>query len=306
MPIDVTLPLGEYTIEAFFASKLELPQGNFDLTDERYQPASAIGTITVIEEPAEDDPVIYVSVKQAGRLGGVKFKPEDILAFDTVDKTWSMFFDGSDVGLRGKNVDAFVILDDDSLLISTSSPVKLPGLGKVDDSDILRFVPTSLGEDTSGTFEWYFDGSDVGLTKGGEDIDGLTVLEDGRLLISTTGNAYVKGVVAKDEDMIIFTPTTLGANTSGSWELAFDGSDIGLKKGSEDINGISGDVSNGELFFTTFGYFQAQDVGGNGADIVLCTPDSLGENTACQLEIYWNAHKNECWGKIIDAIHVQK
>ena len=303
-PLRVNLPVGTYTVDAYFASALQLPQGNVDLTDERFEPATASGTITVKEKPT--DPIIYFSPKHTGHFGNVWAKADDVLAFDASDQSWSLFFDGSDVGIYGKNVDAFAILDDGSLLISTSAPFRLKGFGKVDDSDILRFIPTSLGKHTEGTFEWYFDGSDVGLTKGGEDIDGLTVLADGRLMISTSGNVNANGVKGKDEDMLIFIPTSLGAQTAGSWALAFDGSDIGLTKGSEDVNGISGDVDNGELFSTTFGNFNAQGLKGNGADILLCSPDSLGNNTSCQLEKFWDAHAYDCWGKIIDAIHIEK
>ena len=302
-PLNINLPAGSYTVDAYFATALQLPQGNLDLTDDRFQPATAAGTILVQAET--DDPVIYLSMKQLGEIGGIHFRADDILAFDTATESWSLFFDGSDVGLSWKNIDAFAILEDDSLLISTSQPFYKHGFGKVDDSDILRFVPTSLGKNTAGTFEWYFDGSDVDLTKGGEDIDGLTVLGDGRLLISTSGSVKVDGVQAKDEDMIIFTPTSLGAQTAGSWAFGFDGSDVGLSKGPEDVNGISANVDTGALFLTTQGKYKAQGLKGNGGDIIRCTPTSLGANTACQLETIWSIFEYANWHKIIDAVHIQ-
>lgn len=302
-PLSLNLPVGVYDVDVYFSTALQLPQGNLNLGDDRFQPSMASGSIIVGTEL--DNPIIYMSMKHLGELGGVSFRAEDVLAFDPVTESWSLFFDGSDVGLSWKDVDAFAILEDDSLLISTSQPFNMKGFGKVDDSDILRFVPTSLGENTAGTFEWYFDGSDVGLTKGSEDIDGLSVLEDGRLLISTSGTATVTAVQARDEDMLIFTPTSLGSQTTGIWAFAFDGSDVGLAKGSEDINGISASLTMGQLYLTTQGNYQAQGLTGSGADILQCTPTSLGEDTNCELNLIWDATLYDIWDKSINALHIQ-
>lgn len=65
--------------------------------------------------------------------------------------------------------------------------------GTVDDSDIIRFQPLTLGSRTSGNFRWYFDASDVGLGSAEEDIDAIHVTPDGLLILSTLGNMAVKG-----------------------------------------------------------------------------------------------------------------
>ena len=107
-----------------------------------------------------------------------------------------MYFDGSDVGLSSSgssDVDAFYLLDDGTLLLSFVGATTIPDVGAVDDSDIVRFTGT-FGSNTSGTYEWYFDGSDVELTSNGEDVDAIGFAPDGRLLISTTGNPSVSGV----------------------------------------------------------------------------------------------------------------
>ncbi len=140
-----------------------------------------------------------------------------------------MFFDGSDVSLGGTNVNAFAFLSDGSILLSfDSATFTVPGVGTVEDSDVVRFIPTSLGSTTSGTFQFYFDGSDVGLTTADEDIDAIDVAADGKIIISTLGAFSVTGASGQDEDLAIFTPTALGATTSGTWALHFDGSDVGL------------------------------------------------------------------------------
>jgi cell division septation protein DedD len=94
--------------------------------------------------------------------------------------------------------------------------------------DVLRFDATSLGSNTAGTFSLYFDGSDVGFEDTtNEKIDSLSRLPDGRLLISSTGNPVVPGVSsAKDEDVLVFTPSSLGSTTSGTWAMYFADEDV--------------------------------------------------------------------------------
>ena len=144
-----------------------------------------------------NDPVIYVSSSSGGNAGGVSFADEDILSYDTGTGTWAMFIDGSDIGLSGsgsRDVDAFYLMGDGTLLLSFVSATTIPDVGSVDDSDIVQFTPTSTGTTTAGTFSLYFDGSDVDLTSNGEDVDAIGFAPDGRLLISTSGNPSVAGV----------------------------------------------------------------------------------------------------------------
>ena len=208
---------------------------------------------TVDPAPPTQD-VMYVSSTSGGSVGGVSFADEDILAFNRTTNTWSRYFDGSDVGLSGdraRDVNAFHVLNDGTILLSFIGDTTIPDVGSVDDSDIVRFIPTSLGTSTSGRFELYFDGSDVGLTTNGEDIDALHLLSDGRLVISTIVNSDVTGTTWRDEDLLVFTPTSLGATTSGSWALYFDGSDVGLNQSNdEDIFGVW-IAGSGEIYLTT-------------------------------------------------------
>ncbi|MEZ4683888.1 MAG: hypothetical protein R2932_57730 [Caldilineaceae bacterium] len=109
-----------------------------------------------------------MSSTSSGSVGGISFADDDILSYNMTTGQWAMYLDGSDVGLSGLDIDAFEFLGND-LLLSFNSDSTVPGLGTVDESDVVRFVPTSLGTTTLGSFEWYFDGSDVELTTSGED-----------------------------------------------------------------------------------------------------------------------------------------
>lgn len=249
--------------------------------------------------------MVYVSSTSGGNISGVAFKDEDILAYDTGTGSWSLYFDGSDVGIGGTDIDAFAIQADGSILMSfNSATFSVPGVGTMEDSDIFRFVPTSLGANTAGSFEWYFDGSDVGLTTNGEDVDGMAVLSDGRIIVSLLGSFSVNGASGKDEDLIAFTPSALGAATSGTWAMYFDGSDVALANASsEDVWGTWADA-NGDIYLSTKGAFSVTGASGNGADIFTCGAPTTGSATSCTFSLYWEGSLNGFGGEIADGIHI--
>ncbi|MFZ2407078.1 MAG: Ig-like domain-containing protein, partial [Methylobacter sp.] len=248
---------------------------------------------------------------------------EDIIAYDTVTRTWSTVFEGKDVGLgdTGVNVDGFKVMADGSILLSLDVPVTLPitdpSMGTVvstviDDSDIVRFVPTSLGDITAGSFQWFFDGSDVGLDTDSEDIDAIGFLPSGKLVVSLTGSGSVPGVsTAQDEDLIAFTASDLGADTVGTWNMHFDGSDVGLSDGgdSEDVMGAWIDSNNAansdssNIYLSTKGDFSVPGATGDGADIFKCSPSSIGTTTACSYVFNWDGGGNGiAVGAVLDGI----
>lgn len=195
-------------------------------------------------------------------------------------------------------MDAFEMLSDGSLLLSPDTAVTLTGVGAVDDSDIVRFTPTSTGSNTAGTYTWYFDGSDVELSLDAEDIDALNILADGRIVISTLTSFTVTGASGLDEDLLAFTPTSLGSTTAGSWAIYFDGSDVGLSTNSnENVNG-AWTASNGSLYLSTVGAFAVTGLSGDGADIFICTPGSFGSTTACTFTLYWDGSVNGFAGAV--------
>jgi serine protease AprX len=248
---------------------------------------------------------LYLGSSSSGTVGGVSFADEDVLIKNMATGAWTLFFDGSDVGLTNTDVDAFDVLPNGSLLMSFDTDFTLTGFGVVDDSDILRFTPTSTGATTAGTWSWYFDGSDVGLTTTGEDVDAFDLLPDGRLLISTLDNVSVTGASGADEDLLAFTPTALGATTSGVWALYFDGSDVGLSTtANEDVNGVWIDAT-GKIYLTTLGSFSVTGVSGDGSDIFVCTPGSLGNTTACTAwAMYWDGSVNGFSGEDTDSLSI--
>ena len=219
-------------------------------------------------------------------LPGINVGPRDIAARSLVVNQWSLIFEGSDVGLTGLAIDGMARLADGSILLSFTTPANIPGMTggpsgtALDDADIVRFVPTSLGATTAGAFVFYFDGSDVGLSSNNENVDAIALAPNGDLLISTSGSVSAGRVNGGDADLLRFSATSLGANTAGTFTLYFDGSDVGLADGGdEDVDG-AGAGPNGTLLLSTLGAFAVPGVSGADEDVLQFTPSQLGPTTS--------------------------
>ncbi|BAY61485.1 beta-L-arabinobiosidase [Calothrix brevissima NIES-22] len=233
----------------------------------------------------------------SGTVGGVAYNKQDILAYDTSNNKWYMYFDGSDVlGSVNKNINLrdFHINKDGSILFTVNNPAVLPGGMEIDDSDVIKFTPTSTGDFTSGKFEMYFDGSDVGLTTDSQELDAIALDKDGNLIVSLRSSAQIVGIsgTVADEDIIRFKASSLGENTTGTWEMVFDGSDVGLTDSTEDVNGIWFDANN-NIFLTIEGAYSVPTTGGKsitgtGNSILQFNSTSLGVNTVGTFTSYWD------------------
>jgi len=233
-------------------------------------------TVTDVVETAGSP--LYFSLLDVATVGSVTAENEDVVFFDGAN--FSLAFDGSDVGISALRIDAFSWVDATSLLLSFDSAGTVPGItGTTDDSDVVHFTATSLGANTLGTFSPYFDGSDVGLTTSGEDVDAVELLPGGNILVSTVNSVAVTGVAGEDEDLLQFVPTTLGPTTAGTFSLYFDGSDVELTASGEDVDAAAVD-SSGKIYLSTTGNFAVTGASGVDEDVFVFTPSSLGATTA--------------------------
>ncbi len=267
-------------------------------------------------DPTENDGKLYeftltpsfgdllISPRDNGIVGDVYYRDEDILSYDKNTGKWSLLFDGSDVGIT-TDVDAFDIVEDGAILMSFEIETLVAGLGPVDDSDIVRFIPTTLGTTTSGAFEWYLDGSDVELTTDSADIDAISLVS-GTLILSMLGDPVVTGVTgARDEDLLRFTPTQLGEESAGRWELYFDGSDVGLSDTKEeDIQGVFVDPATNRIYLSAKGAFTVTGLSGDGGDIFICTPTTLGLDTSCTFTPFWDGAAHGFGNARLDDLEV--
>jgi hypothetical protein len=55
---------------------------------------------------------------------------------------------------------------------------------------------------------------------------------------------------------------------------------------------------------TTAGSFSVSGVSGDGADIFICAPSSLGANTSCSFSLFWDGSANGFAGEIVDALSI--
>lgn len=224
---------------------------------------------------------LYISSRTPATLGGIRVRPQDVVAQNLTTGNWFMHFDGSDVGIT-RPLGSFTHLSDGSLLLALAGNQRLPGVGLVTPNDIVRFTPSSLGETTSGVFDLYFDGSDVGLNGPAEKIDALDSLDSGQLLISTVGNASVPmgggaNDRVQDEDLLAFSPTSTGTHTDGTWAVYLDGSTVpGLA--AEDVIAAHVDEGNGDIYLAMIDDFNVGGIRGNGRDIVRLSPSGSGHS----------------------------
>jgi subtilisin len=239
--------------------------------------ATRTNTPTPTSTPGASGGSFYFSLSSAATLNGTAFDNEDIVSWN--GSTFTMFFDGSDVIPTPLVIDGFAVVGNRDVLVSFTTPGTLAGAGAFDDSDILRFTASSLGTTTAGTWAMYFDGSDVGLGNDDEDIDALEILPSGHLLVSTVGQYGVTGASGDDRDVIEFSPTMLGATTTGTWSMYFDGSDVGLDNDTEDVDGLAVST-NGAIYVSTTGAFSVPGLTGQDEDVVRFSPIVLGSATS--------------------------
>lgn len=221
---------------------------------------------------------LCLSVAAPQDVGGLTLQPADIACHHTGSGSWLRIFDGAAHGLSTAAIDAFLLYGDDQIVLSFAAPTTVPGVGTVDDSDLVLFNPAT------GTFIWAFDGSDVGLTTDDEDIDAVTII-DNKLAVSTSGALAVAGLTAEDEDFIVLANATFGPATSGTWQLLFDGSDVGLgNDDNRDLNAAwfdSPGQATGKLYAVPVGTFTLAGLVVGSADIAVCHLTTSGTTTTC-------------------------
>lgn len=175
------------------------------------------------------DRPLLLSFTTAGTLGGVAFEPGDVLRYSPIMDTWQMYFDASDMGLKGN----LVALDGPfNIWMSFAGTQTVAGLGKVLPQDVIYFEGQTIDGQTSGQLSWYIDGSTTGLTLASEAIDALGRNQHYYLTASTKGNARVKGngqqISAQGNDILTFFETAWDSPRQGYWLLEFDGATLGV------------------------------------------------------------------------------
>jgi hypothetical protein len=63
-------------------------------------------------------------------------------------------------------------------------------------------------------------------------------------------------------------------------------------------------VANGPVYLTTLGAFSVPGVSGDGADIFVCTPGTLGGATSCTHSMVWDGSANGFGGEVVDDFSI--
>ncbi len=284
---------------------------------------------------SELPPLVLFSVKKTlAVVDGTTLADGDVAQYDCVTGTVSQVLDLSDLVTRPVDVDALAMLEDGSFLLSFTTAGDIDGLKDgpqgelVMDEDIVRFVPTMTGEATDGHFEFYFDGSDVGLRGAEHDIDALGIDAEGNLHLSLAGNWKIHGtpdrngtslslsmapppravqvLEGNDEDILQFSPKKLGADTRGTFSLLLDGSapQVRLANVGENVDAYHYDLADGSLTFSTEGNHSVPiNQTGQSNDLITFVPSSLGETpTGIWIQLFDGSQIQV--GSNIDALHI--
>lgn len=237
----------------------------------------AVQSFTVDVSEASPGIRLYFSTAAKATIPGVSgpYDDADIYLWDGND--YSRVFDASAAGLPGNaDVDALVV--DGSVYYMSfrrNGGTNVPGLGLVDDEDIVKYE--------AGAWSLYFDGGAVGLADtNGEDVDGFALLANGDILVSIVGSAEVPGLSGRyrDEDLLRCQATAVPV-TDCSWSMYFDGSDVALNNSAgEDVDGVSVS-SDGNIRLSTVNAFNVAGLSGNDEDVFVCNSPTTGTRTAC-------------------------
>ncbi len=225
---------------AFVLAAVGLMAGHALVHADYEQPAPALAPTQQIGDGIDATgsfafPTVYVSAPGTGNANGTGYADEDIMKYQSGTGTWSKAFDGTNAGLSdAADIDALTLTNNGPLifLMSFDNPVAVPGLGTVDDSDVVAY------NTVAGTWTMALDGSEHGLTTNAEDIDGLTFSPGGFLVISTSGSFAVKalgGGTLRGADEDLFSLVNAATDEFTLW---LDGTTVGLQ-GTNDINAVS-------------------------------------------------------------------
>ena len=168
---------------------------------------------------------ILMTFSEPVQLSGISraVRPTDIVSFQVsqlgtdTDGTFELHFAGENVGLSsaGEHIDALHRFPDGRMVMSTVSSHSVPG-AEGHDEDLIVFSPAAFGNETAGTWDSYLDGSDVEWS--GQDVDAVSLDEEGHIYLSSHDRfSPAIGPVAAN-DILLFRPTSLGRETTGTYE----------------------------------------------------------------------------------------
>lgn len=171
-----------------------------------YDPLAAAATLFLSEHPFSrkenidalhvlDNGHIILSTKNKATLGGLWFRAGDLVEYDPVAGTATLFLSG-DIFSRRENIDAVCVLDDGNIILSTRNKARLGGLA-FRDGDLVKYDPVA------GTARLFLSER---LFSRNEDIDAVHILSNGDVVLSTASRARLGGLRFRDGDLVRYNP----------------------------------------------------------------------------------------------------
>jgi hypothetical protein len=131
-----------------------------------------------------DNDNIILSTAAGTTLGGLTFGKGDLVEYDPITDTATIFLNENLFSSVQPNIDAAYIHDNGNIILSTSGNATLGGLSFGKD-DLIEYNPIT---DLASMF---FDGN---LFSGKENIDSVHLLSSGNIVLSTAGAATLGGL----------------------------------------------------------------------------------------------------------------
>ncbi|MEZ5093762.1 S8 family serine peptidase [Nocardioides sp.] len=146
-----------------------------------------------LPDPAPDQ--LWFSTLGSAALPGLGAGDDaDVYAWD--GDTFGIRVEAATAGLGGKaDIDGLDVVAPDHFYASFDVDTWVPGVGKVQDEDVVEY--------DAGAWSVFFNGTGHGLRAAGGDIDALTVRQ-GKLFFSTRGNVRVKGVSGTPDNADVY------------------------------------------------------------------------------------------------------
>lgn len=237
---------------------------------------SLVFVLVAVTSTARAD--IVLSTTETETLGGVEMRDGDLVNYNFDTDTGTIVFN-EDLFSHNEDVDALHILDNGNFVISTKNGATLGGL-TFEDGDLVEYNAST------GTASLFFDED---LFSGNEDIDALSILANGNLVLSTTGSATLGGLSFGRDDLIAYDPV------AGTASLYFNGN--AFTSYCEDIDAVhvlaSGNILLSTITGATLGGLTFED-----GDVVEYNPQT---HTAT---IFFDEDLLQCNTEDVDAVYV--
>lgn len=201
---------------------------------------------------------IMLSTSGSATLGGLGFDDEDIVEYDPVADSATLYLDGSAIFSGDEDIDAACLLPNGHILLSTDGAATIGGLS-FNDEDLVEYDPVAR------TATLYLDGS--AIFSNDEDIDAVSVLIDGRIVLSTVGSATIGSRSFGEEDLIEYDPL------SGTTSQLFNGQAL-FAQTNENVNAVH-IVERGVRYID----FTEAVANAGGTSITLATPAAAIEDS---------------------------